>query len=261
MKRTYGYAEYRIGMSGTYPMDKTSELFAILGVTGPIVIKVKAKSLQDKGLIANLKIKSLLLQYDDEVFANNVSEIKKYGGGKRAFEIEQEYIKNSEKRKIFISKLINKFKHNSLVLFHNTEYGKELYEYISSNVLNKNFYYIDGSTTAKKRKFILNEMKNTDDNKVKILIGSFGVLSTGISIPALKNVVFTQSFKSEQIILQSIGRILRLHKNKKNSHAIVFDLVDVFHSSYRTILYKHYLERKKIYVKEQYKFTELKIVI
>jgi superfamily II DNA or RNA helicase len=261
MKRTFGYADYRIGMSGTYPIDKSSELMAILSVTGPIVTKVKAKELQDKGLIANLKIKSLLLQYDDKEFADNISTIKKYGGGKRAFDIEQEYVRNSEKRKIFVSKLINKFKHNSLVLFHNTAYGEDLYNYVRSNVLDKNFYYIDGSTPAKKRKHILKEMKNTDDGKVKVLIGSFGVLSTGISVPALKNVVFTQSFKSEQIILQSIGRILRLHKDKKDSHAVVFDLVDVFHHSYRTILYNHYLERKKMYIKEEYEFSELKIII
>jgi len=262
MKRTYGYADYRIGMSGTYPSSNTSEFLAIEAVTGPIVIKVKAKELMEKGLIANVKIKALLLQYDDKEFAENVYTIKKYGGGKRAFDIEQEYVRNSEKRKIFISKLVNKFKHNSLVLFHNTQYGTDLYDYCRSNIIEKDFYYIDGSTPAKKRSHILKQMKNADDGRVKILFGSFGVLSTGVSVPALKNVVFTQSFKSPQIILQSIGRILRLHKNKKDSFAIVFDLVDQFHTSYKTILYNHYLVRKKdMYVKEEYPHQELKVVL
>jgi len=260
MKRTYGYADYRIGMSGTYPIRNTSEFLAIESVTGPIVIKVKAKDLMDKGLISNVKIKALMLQYEDENFAQNVYNLKKLGGGKKAFEIEQEYIRNSERRKIFIGKLVNKFKHNSLVLFHNTEYGKNLYNYIRSNVLDKNFYYIDGSTPNKKRKHILSEMKKTDGN-VNILIASYGTVATGVSVPALKNVVFTQSFKSPQIVLQSIGRILRLHKDKKNSHAIVFDLVDVFHSSYKTILYNHYKDRKKMYKKEEYPYQELKYAL
>ena len=260
MKRTYGYADYRIGMSGTYPEPNSSEFLAIESVTGPIVTRVKAKELQDKGLISNLKIKALLLQYDDEEFAQNVSTIKKYGGGKRAFDIEQEYIRNSEKRQIFIGKLVNKFKHNSLVLFHNTEYGREMYDYLRSNVLEKNFYYIDGSTPSKKRKHILSEMKKTDGN-VKILVASYGTTSTGISVSSLKNVVFTQSFKSPQIVLQSIGRILRLHKDKENSHAIVFDLVDQFHVAYKTILYNHYLARRKLYDKEEYQYQELKVVI
>ena len=262
MKRTFGYSEYRIGMSGTYPIDKSSEFMAIESVTGPIVTKVKAKELMEKGLIANVKIKSLILQYDDKEFAENVYTIKKYGGGKRAFDIEQEYVRNSEKRKIFIGKLVNKFKHNSLVLFHNTQYGTDLYDYCRSNVLDKNFYYIDGSTPAKKRKHIFKQMKNTEDGKIKVLIASYGTVSTGVSLPALKNVVFTQSFKSAQIVLQSIGRVLRLHKDKKESHAVVFDLVDQFHSSYKTILYNHYLVRKnEMYIKEDYPFTEMKIVI
>lgn len=261
MKRTYGYSSYRIGMSGTYPSPNTSELLAIEAVTGPIVIKVKAKELMDKGLISDVKIKALILQYNEKEFAENVYNLKKHGGGKRAFEIEQEYIRNSEKRKLFMTKLVKKFMNNSLVLFFNTDYGMNLYEYFKSNIPDKDFYFIDGSTPAKKRTHILKEMKKTD-GRVKILVGSFGVLSTGISVPALKNVVFTQSFKSPQIILQSIGRILRLHKVKEGSQAMVFDIVDQFHSSYKTILYNHYQVRKKeMYIKEEYPFDELKITL
>ena len=53
-----------------------------------------------------------------------------------------------------------------------------------------------------------------------------GTLSTGVSINAIFNVIFADSFKSEQIIIQSIGRALRLHSDKKK--AMIFDLVDVF---------------------------------
>jgi len=261
MKRTYEYSEYRIGMSGTYPTEGSSEMLAIESVTGPVVIKVKAKELMEKGLISNVKIKALLLQYDDEKFAQNIMTIKKHGGGKRAFDLEREYIQTSEKRKAFIGKLVNKFKNNSLVLFHHTIYGTELYEYCRSNVMDKDFYYIDGSTPTKKRNHIKKEMEKTD-GRPKILIASYGTLSTGVSIKALKNVVFAESFKSAQIILQSIGRILRLHSDKKDSQAMVFDLVDQFHSSYKTTLYKHYESRKnELYVKEEYPFDELKAIL
>ena len=234
---------------------------AIEGVTGPTVIKVKAKELMDKGLISNVKIKALILQHDDKSFSDNVATIKKYGNGKKAFELEQEYIKNSSKRKMFITKLVNKFKNNSLILFHNTAYGTELYDFFRSNILDKDFYYIDGSTSSKKRSFIKQEMEKTD-KRVKILVASFGTLSTGVSIKALKNVVFTQSFKSAQIILQSIGRILRLHEDKENSKAMVFDLVDRFHSTYKNILYNHYISRRnELYKIQEYDFDEMKIAI
>lgn len=261
LKKTFGYAYYRFGMSGTFPSEKSAEWQTIASVTGPILISVKAKELMDKGLISNLKIKALLLQYDDAEFAESVYTIKKHGNGKRAYDLEKEYAQNSEKRKIFVSKLVNKFKHNSLLLFHNINYGTELYNYLRSNVLNKNFYYIDGETTTEKRNYIKKQMENTDDNP-NVLVASYGTSSTGLSIKAIKNLVLLDSFKSPQRIIQSIGRALRLHKDKKNSKAIVFDLVDQFHTSYKTILYKHYIYRKKeLYDNEEYPYDEIRIVI
>lgn len=261
LKRTFGFAHYRLGMSGTYPMENTSEWMAIESVTGPKLITVKAKELMNKGLISNVKVKCLILQYNDQSFAESVYTIKKYGNGKKAYELEKKYAQNSDKRKIFLSKLVGKFKNNSLVLFHNIDYGIGLYNYFRSNVIDKDFYYIDGQTTSEKREYIKKQMEVTD-GRPKILVGSFGVLSTGWSIKALKNIIFADSFKSARIVLQSIGRALRLHKDKESDKAIIFDIVDQFHSSYKTILYNHYLTRKKdMYEKEKYPYDELKIVI
>lgn len=261
LKRTFGYAQYRLGMSGTYPGEETSEWMAIQSVTGPKIYTVKAKELMDKGLISNVKIKCLLLQYDDKDFAESVYNIKKNGNGKRAYELEKEYAQKSEKRKIFLSKLVNKFKNNSLVLFHNIDYGTELYNYFRSNIMNKDFYYIDGETPSEKREYIKKQMEKTDGNP-KILVASFGTLSTGVSIKALKNVVFADSFKSSRIVLQSIGRALRLHKDKEGDKAVIFDIVDQFHSSYKTILLNHYkVRRDELYKKQEYPFDEIKIVI
>jgi superfamily II DNA or RNA helicase len=261
LTKTFGYAHYRLGMSGTYPVDGTSEWLAIESVTGPKLITIKAKELMDKGLISNVKVKCLLLHYDDLDFAKNVYTIQKHGGGKKALELEKEYIQNSERRKTFIGKLTNKFKNNSLLLFHNIKYGTELYDYLRSNIIGKDYFYIDGNTPKNKREYIKKQMEITDGNP-KILVASFGTLSTGVSIKALKNIVFCDSFKSPRIVLQSIGRALRLHKDKKGGKAIIFDLVDCFHVSYKTILYKHFISRmRNIYEEEKYPFDEIKIKI
>ena len=128
-----------------------------------------------------------------------------------------------------------------------------------SNVLDKDFYYIEGSTPTEKREYIKKQMEMTD-GKTKVLIGSYGCVSTGWSVKAITNIIFSQSFKSPQIVIQSIGRALRLHNDKEK--AIIFDLVDVFHSSYKTILYKHYSSRRDdLYKKSDYPYEELKIVI
>ena len=96
-----------------------------------------------------------------------------------------------------------------------------------------------------------------NDGKVRILIASFGTLSTGVSIKNLHYLIMADSFKSEQIIIQSIGRLLRLFNGKDK--AVIFDLVDVFSDKMDNILYKHYLERKKFYNKRKYPYKEIKI--
>ena len=100
-------------------------------------------------------------------------------------------------------------------------------------------------------------MENTD-GKVRVLVASYGTLSTGVSINAIFNVIFADSFKSEQIVIQSIGRSLRLHEDKKT--AVIFDIVDIFDAdSKRNILYKHFTEREKFYQKRRYPYKITKI--
>ena len=92
----------------------------------------------------------------------------------------------------------------------------------------------------------------------KVLVASFGTLSTGVSIKAIFNVVFADSFKSEQVIIQSIGRSLRLHSEKEK--AIIFDLVDVFDAkNFTNIHWTHFVERKKFYDKREYPYKIIKI--
>lgn len=79
-----------------------------------------------------------------------------------------------------------------------------------------------------------------------------------MNIKSITNIVFTDSYKSDQKIRQSIGRALRLHKDKEK--AIIFDIVDRFHASFKNILYNHYIHRRtEIYKKQEYPFDEIKI--
>jgi superfamily II DNA or RNA helicase len=259
LTRTFGHAQYRIGMSGTYPKNDSCEFFSIQDLIGPILLTVKAKELIDKGLISDVKIKALILQYEDHGFAENVFSIKKHGGGKRAYELEKQYVQNSDKRKLFLTKLVSKFKKNSLVLFHNIDYGTELYDFFRSNISGIDFYYIDGSTPSEKRSYIKKQMEDTSGN-VRCLISSFGTTATGINIKAITNLVFADSFRSEQLIRQAVGRVLRLHKEKNK--AIIFDIVDQFHHAFKNTLYNHYISRRdEIYKPQGFSYDELKIVL
>jgi len=257
LTRTFGSAKIRFGMSGTYPSPSSVEILTIQSLLGPKLINISAKKLMDKGLISDVKIKAILLYHDNRKFAEGVYNIRKRGDGQKAYQLEREYIQNSAKRKTFIKNLIDKFKSNSLILFHTIDFGTDLYNYIKDNCQGKDVFYIDGSTKIEKRQYIKKVMEDTSGNP-KILVASFGTTSTGVNIKAITNIVFSQGFKSDQVIRQSIGRGLRLH-SKKNK-LVVFDLVDIFHSDFKTILFRQYESRKKeIYNVQRFSIDEIKI--
>lgn len=257
LTKTFGSAKIRFGMSGTYPSPSSSEILTIQSLLGPKLINISAKQLMDKGLISTVKIKAILLHHDNHKFAEAVYNIKKRGDGQKAWLLEKEYVANSAKRKTFIKNLVDKFTSNSLILFHNLEYGTELFNFLKDNCQNKDIFYIDGETSIEKRDYIKNKMEDTSGNP-KILIASFGTTSTGVNIKAITNIIFAQGFKSDQVIRQSIGRGLRLHSEKNK--LIVFDIVDIFHDSFKTTLWKQYESRRDdIYKKQKYPFDELKI--
>lgn len=256
LSKTKGSAKLRFGMSGTYPPPESVEILTIQSVLGPKLINISAKNLMDKGLISTVKIKAILLHHDNHKFAEGVSNVKKHDG-QQAWLLEKEYVSNSTKRKTFVKKLVDKFKSNSLLLFHNIEYGVDLYNFLKDNCQEKDIYYIDGSTPMEKREYVKNKMEDTSGNP-KILVASFGTTSTGVNIKAITNIIFAQAFKSDQVIRQSIGRGLRLHSEKNK--LIVFDLVDIFHPDYKTTLWKQYESRRdNIYKKQKYPFDELKV--
>ena len=256
LSKTFGTAKFRFGLSGSLPHNSSLEILTIQSVLGPKLIHVGARKLMDKGLISDIKIKVIFLHHDNRKFAEGVYNIRKRGDGRRALELEKEYIHNSAKRKKFIKSLVDKFKQNSLILFHTITYGTELYNYLKDNSLGKDVYYIDGQTKNEKRNYIKKMMEDTSGNP-KILVASYGTLQTGVSIRAITNIILGDSFKSQVVVLQSLGRGMRKHSEKNK--LIVFDLIDIFHPDFKTILMKQFEARKEIYKKQQFLFDNMDI--
>ena len=253
LKKTFGHAHSRFGVSGTFPPDDSCEILTIQSVLGPKITEVSAKELKDKGIITPMKIKAIILNHNDTEFESTMDHIKRGGMGKEVLNFEKDYIQKSEKRKDIIKKIIDKCDNNVLLLFHSIEHGQALFNSLSEKCTDKEFFYIDGSVKNKEREHIKKEMDKTD-GKIRVLVASFGTLSTGVSIRNLHYLILADSFKSEQIVIQSIGRLLRLIGNKKR--ALIFDLVDVFSDKKQNILFRHWLERKKFYLKREYPFDE-----
>jgi superfamily II DNA or RNA helicase len=238
-------------MSGSFYKNDSCEMMNIMALTGPVVDTVKAKELIDKGFISKVKIKSVLIKHNDFDFTENL-KIVASRDKKSAYDLETAKIQESNERLEIINKIVSQCKQNTLVLFHNTEYGQKILKYLKENNKDKEFFYIDGSVKnngnskniINNRNYIKKEMEKTD--KVKVLVASFGTLSVGVSIKAICNIIFCQSFKKEQVIIQAIGRALRLHIEK--TMAYIFDIVDIFNEEiepkfkskkFHNILYNH----------------------
>lgn len=248
-------AHYRFGLSGTIPKDGSIDKLTLMSQTGPVITEVKAAYLQQEGHIAQCRVKVIEMDYAPEATKKAFQELaqNRYES-KDVFQLEQNYIINNDARLDFIVNVISRVPRNSLVLFHRIEHGKRLYDALRQRS-QKKVFYVDGGTDSDIREEYKKKMEHGDE---VVIVASYGTFSTGISIKKIHSVFFTESFKSEVIIRQSIGRGLRQHESKKE--VIIVDFVDNLSTpDWDCYLYRHGLERQRIYNQEKFKFDVKKV--
>jgi superfamily II DNA or RNA helicase len=248
-------AHYKFGLSGTLPKDGTLDKLTLMSQTGPVITEVKASFLQKEGHIAGCKVKIIEMDYAPESAKIAFQELaqNKYES-KDVFQLEQNYVVNNQARLDFVVSVISRIPRNSLVLFHRIEHGKKIYDALRQNS-DKKVYYVDGSTDTDIREEHKKKMENGEEI---VIVASYGTFSTGISVKKIHNIFFTESFKSEVIIRQSIGRGLRQHESKTD--VLIIDFVDnICTLEWENYLYKHALERQRIYRQEQFEYDIKKV--
>lgn len=143
--------------------------------------------------------------------------------GSNLLMLEQMLVHRSKKRLKIIDDLLLTIDKNCIVFAHHTEYLKFLKKHFEEKFPDKKVRIIEGSASVKKRQKIIDEMNK--ENGV-ILCASYGCCSTGITFKNVDYCIMAQSFKSEIINLQSIGRCMIKTENKDTFY--LYDLVDVF---------------------------------
>jgi superfamily II DNA or RNA helicase len=243
-------AVYRFGLSGTIPKPETLDRLTLMSYTGPLITEVSASYLQSEGYVTKCRVQVIEMDYATEDVKTAFASISRTPSRKELFQMEQDFIIKSNERLNFIANVIGRSTKNSLVLFHRIEHGQKLYKLIKDK-FKKQVYYVDGGINADTRDMYKDKMEKRDD---VILIASFGTFSTGISIKNIHNIFFTESFKSEIIVRQSIGRGLRLHKDKEL--LTIIDFVDNFcYDGWDNYLYKHGKERQRIYKDQKFAYV------
>lgn len=262
----------KLGFTGTLPEDKSASMY-LLGLFGEVHTYITAKELIARGLGTPIKINTIFIKHPGSV----ITEIRSTENYAKQLKI----IEENQKRNDVICDLAIKLKNakqNTLVLFSHTNHGKELFTeimrrlYPDVEVQNKDItgkksfgfqtkykvFFINGEDDGKTRELTRKVLENFDD---AILVSNFQLLSTGVNIKKLYNLIFAGSLKSYNTITQSIGRGMRLYKDKKEFK--VFDIVDLCYNSrrpYTGVFYKQYKHRVETsYNPEGYPIREIEL--
>jgi len=222
---------HRFGLTGTMPEGHLDQ-WNIIGKIGPVIYEKNSKSLRDKQYIAGANIQVIKLLHKKHSIPqttnkNNVAE---------NYRREIDTLIKSSFRNSCITKLSTQLNNNSLILVDYIEHGEIIYNLLKHT--NKQVFFIRGSVEVSEREKIKQLVEEHND---VIVVAISKIFSTGINIKNLHYIIFACGGKAKIKIVQSIGRGLRLHKDK--SKLIIFDIADNYkysmaHLEKRLLLYE-----------------------
>lgn len=245
------HARMRIGMTGTLDKSKTVKMTRIKALMGKPIMNVTNSQMISRGVSAKPHIKMVPINQPTDLDAQVGAYMKKNGmqvggsvGDLMAYQVTYNLgVIHNQYRNRLIAQIADKvasyLKNQAvLIIVNSIEHGENICKELDK--LGSTYEFIQGKDDTKIRESAFNKVRS---GKLKILIGT-KILDAGIDIDAFKCLILCSSGKSYIALLQRIGRILRMRKDKKD--VIIFDLFD------RTsrVLYKHGMERLKYY-KEQ----------
>jgi len=223
--------QHRFGFTGTMP-EEVLDQWNIIGKIGPVIFEKNSHDLRQDSYVSNVQITILNLIHKDCKRIEYREELKKL-------------IVSPFRNKI-ITKLSTRLTNNTLVMVDYIEHGELLFNLIKQEAPDKQVFFVRGDVEIEERDRI---RKLMEDNNDVIVVAISKIFSTGINIKNLHYIIFACGGKAKIKIVQSIGRGLRLHKDK--SQLIIFDIADNLHYSEL-----HSEKRKALYEKENITFTE-----
>ena len=219
MTSVFAQVPIRWGLTGTIPKAKFESQSLFVSI-GPVIGKLSASELQEKGVLANCHV-NIVQMVDNVEFSNYQSELK--------------HLLETGSRLDAIAEMINKIKDtgNTLILVDRVNAGKELVERIPGAV------FVSGNTKLTERKEEYDEVATSSD---KVIVATYGVAAVGINIPRIFNLVLIEPGKSFVRVIQSIGRGIRKAEDK--------DFVQIWDITSTCKFAKRHLTQRKNYYKE-----------
>jgi superfamily II DNA or RNA helicase len=217
----------RWALTGTIPKEP-AQWRSLQVCVGPVVNRIAAVDLQEKGVLANCQVNIMQL-VDHSEYRDYQSELK--------------YLLENADRLKHIAGMIQGMTGNTMVLIDRVEPGRLLAELIPDSV------FISGATRAEARREQYNEINFADG---KILVATYGIASTGINVTKVHNLVLIEPGKSFVRVIQSIGRGLR--KGFDKDHVQIWDITSTCKFARR-----HLTKRRQYYTESCYPYTTKKV--
>lgn len=251
---------WRFGLTGTLTKRGSADHLTIQQFLGPVIVEISPDFLFKNKHATPVEIKVVMLDWLDDSVKDKLANLKANSQnleGNELYNIERKLVIESEKRLHYIVDFIGRTSKNSLVLFQSVkdEYGKQIWNRLRDITNNKEVFYVDGDTDESLREEYKNRMSSGEN---KVLVATYGTFSTGISINNLHNIFLVESYKSEVLIKQSLGRGMRKMEGKEKVNVI--DFVDDFSTpKYKNYLVKHGEARIQIYKNENFRYKIFKV--
>jgi superfamily II DNA or RNA helicase len=226
----FSHIPIRWGLTGTIPKEKF-ESQALFVSLGPVVGKLSAVELQERGVLANCHVN--IVQLVDHV------EFKDY-------QTELKYLLEQSGRLDTIADVITRVNEtgNTLVLVDRVAAGQALVARLGERAV-----FVSGATKGTKRQAEYDQVATATD---KIIVATYGVAAVGINIPRIFNLVLLEPGKSFVRVIQSIGRGIRKAEDK--DHVQIWDVTSTCKFAKR-----HLTKRKSFYREAEYPFTQEKL--
>lgn len=253
---------WRFGLTGTLTKRGSADHLTIQQYLGPVLVEISPDFLFRNNYATPVAIKIVILDWLSAEYKDKMAELKSSSEkmeGNDLYNLERKLVISNKARLNYIVDFINKTSKNSLVLFQSVkdEYGRNIWNGIRETNASKEAFYVDGDTNEQLREEYKSRME-TGENKV--LIATYGTFSTGISINNLHNIFLVESYKSEVLIKQSLGRGMRKMEGKEKVNII--DFVDDFSTvGYKNYLMKHSEARIAIYKNENFDYKIFRITL
>lgn len=160
-----------------------------------------------------------------------------------------------EERINYLIDILEECPNNTLVLAQHTEYIKHVVERLREAFPDRPVIAVYGA--SKERKSAKTVFK---ENNNAIMVANYAIMGTGITLNNLCYGVLFESFKSDSLNRQSIGRGLGLSEMKDTY--ILHDFTDVFDKKYSTQkIFSQGKERIKIYEEQKFPYEIIKVTI